>query len=237
MDPIEGEFICRKCQTPLSVLRILVSKKGFALLDVVCSKKHEGKRKFDMQHQNEWMPIVIKHLYSCPRCGSNLTDLKQKSEGEATVLLLNCATHSKIRKIVSTSFWYAMDALRKQLAAKPAYPPGYVPYPAQYPPATYPTTYQTPNPASPPPPSAYPPPPNAYSAPPSPGAYPPTARPLETISSPKIEGSHPAPPPSNVSSAQKAAPTNLATQKMCPACGEEITPGAKFCTSCGSEIE
>lgn len=235
MDPIEGEFICRKCQTPLSVLRILVSKKGFALLDVVCSKKHEGKRKLDMQHQNEWMPIVIKHLYSCPRCGANLTDLKQKSEGDVTVLLLNCATHSKIRKIISTSFWYAMDALRKQLAAKPAYPPGYpASYPPAYPPAPYPTTYQTTAITSPPPPSAYPPPPSAYSAPPPSGAYPPTAPPPETISPPKIEGSQLASPPP--SSGQKGE-TSLANQKMCPACGEEITPGAKFCTSCGTEIE
>lgn len=233
MDPIEGEFICRKCQSPLSVLRILVSKKGAALFEVICQKRHEGKRRFDMQRQNEWMPTVIKHLYICPRCAATLTDVKQKSEGDLTTLLLNCPTHGKLKKIVSTSFWYAMDSLRKQLAARPAYPPGYPPtYPAQYPPVPYPTTYQTTaNPASPPPPSAYPPPPGTYSAPP------PVSPPPETISPPSLEASQPSSTPSRKSNAPKAAPDDSATPKMCPACGEEITPGARFCTNCGSEIE
>ena len=232
MDPIEGEFICRKCQTPLSVLRILVSKKGAALFEVICPKKHEGKRRFDMQRQNEWMATVIKHLYSCPRCSANLTDVKQKVEGELTVLLLNCPTHGKLKKMVSTSFWYAMDALRKQLAAKPAYPSGYPPtYPAQYPPGPYPTTYQATASPSPPPPSAYPQQSNAYSSPPPPAASPPP----ETISPPTKEVSFPS--SSNASNASKAAADESNGPKMCPACGEEITPGARFCTNCGSEIE
>jgi len=223
MDPIEGEFTCRKCQTPLSILRIIVSKKGTALFEVLCLKKHEGKRRFDMQRQNEWMATVIKHLYSCHRCGANLIDVRQKTEGEFTILLLSCPTHGKLKKIVSTSFWYAMDALRKQLAAKPAYPAGYPPtYPAQYPPMPFPTSV--------PPPSAYSTSPNAYPSPAPTGAYPPSSPPpAETVSSPKTEVPSP--------STSKAVSDDITTQKMCPACGDEITPGARFCTNCGSEIE
>lgn len=196
MEPIEGEFICRKCQTPLNIFTIKVSPKGFVFFNVMCPKKHSGQRKFNMAQQNEWMPIVIKHLYMCPRCSSNLTDVKQKTEGDKTVLLLNCPTHGKVKKIISTSFWYAMDALRKQLSARPAYPSAYPPnYPAQYPP-TYPAPgYQQPPPANP------------YSAPPSGGYSPPPAgppqRPPETISPPQFEVAPPTPPKSSSSPARE----------------------------------
>jgi len=226
MDPIEGEFICRKCQQPLSIDRILVSKKGFALFEVRCSKNHTGKRKLNMSQQNEWMPTVIKHLYQCPRCSSNLTDIRQKTEKDKTMLLLNCPTHSKIKKVVSTSFWYAMDALRKQLSARLAYSASYaVPYaPQQYPPGQYPPqgqTYQQP-------PSAPPPQPNTF-APPS------ASSPPETISPPQHEITPPSAPPAS-SGLPDTTGSNIDAKDFCPACGEEITSGAQFCTNCGTEL-
>ncbi|HUX99703.1 MAG TPA: zinc ribbon domain-containing protein [Candidatus Deferrimicrobium sp.] len=228
MDKIEGEFICRKCQSPLSIYRILVSKKGYALLEVACQNKHSGKRKFEMQQQNEWMPTTIKHLYICPRCSADLTDLRQKTDGDLTVLLLNCPTHGKIKKVISTSFFYAMDALRKQLTARPAYPAG---YPAAYPPAApYPSTYPPqPYPAQAPPPTGFPQPP--------PGQYPPTSSPPPaTVSPPQFEVAPPIPPstpPASVASPERTT----GGPDLCPVCGEEITPGAMFCTSCGSELK
>ncbi len=237
MDPIEGEFICRKCQKPLSIDRILVSKKGFALFEVRCESKHAGKRKFNMSQQNEWMPTVIKHLYQCPKCSSNLTDIRQKTEKDKTTLMLNCPTHSKIKKVVSTSFWYAMDALRKQLFAKPAYPAGFPgPYGQQQPPpGQYPPTYpqqQFPQPGSQPP--AYQQPPGSFPSP-SPSAPP------ETISPPKMDAapSTPSLATSSSPSSTDFSPTggNIDAGDFCPACGEEITSGAKFCTNCGTELE
>lgn len=241
MDPIEGEFICRKCQTPLSISKILVSKKGFALLEVRCQKKHSGKRKFNMAQQNEWMPTVIRHLYMCPKCGSNLTDIKQKTEGDKTILLLNCPTHGKIKKVISTSFWYAMDALRKQLAARPAYPSAYPGQFAQpYPPSTYPPPYTQPTyPAQQPPAPAFTPPPGN---PPTPGQYPsPNSPQPETISPPQLEVSPPSPtptsPPSSNSIELPPSGDTIDAGNICPACGEPISPGAKFCTNCGTELE
>ncbi|MHA1264149.1 MAG: zinc ribbon domain-containing protein [Candidatus Helarchaeota archaeon] len=234
MDPIEGEFLCRKCQKPLSIDKILVSKKGFALFEVRCPNKHTGKRKFNMQQQNEWMPTVIKHLYECPRCGSNLTDIRQKTDKDKTLLILNCPTHGKIKKIVSTSFWYAMDALRKQLFAKPAYPASYPgPYaPQQYPPGQYPPTYQQSPPGAPPqqPPVYNPASPETF-------APPPTTPTISNPSSPE-ERSIPNPPASS-STPMDISPTggDLNVGDFCPVCGEEITPGAKFCTNCGTELE
>ncbi|NVM52993.1 MAG: zinc-ribbon domain-containing protein [Candidatus Helarchaeota archaeon] len=231
MDPIEGEFICRKCQKQLSIGKIMVSKKGFALFEVQCSNKHAGKRKFNMQQQNEWMPSVIKHLYECPKCGFNLTDIRQRTEGDKTLLLLNCPTHGKIKKVVSTSFWYSMDALRKQLSARPAYPPAYPgPYPPQqYPPGQYPPTYPQ-QPSGP------------YSTQkPNTFTQPPASASPETITPPQIGGVPQTPTPGSPSSPidTQISPTgsNIDAGDFCPACGEEITPGAKFCTNCGTEID
>ncbi|TFG05859.1 MAG: zinc-ribbon domain-containing protein [Promethearchaeota archaeon] len=225
MDPIEGEFICRKCQKPLSINKIVVSKKGFALFEVQCSNKHAGKRKLNMSQQNEWMPSVIKHLYECPKCEANLTDLRQKTEKDMTLLLLNCPTHGKIKKSISTSFWYAMDALRKQLFQKPAYPSN---YPAPYPPQTYP-------PGQYPPPQGYPP--QGAPAP----TYPPPSQP-ETFAPPPSTAQQPELPPQPTASSPTAAPlsptgSDINAGDFCPACGEEITSGAKFCTNCGTELE
>ncbi len=235
MDPIEGEFICRKCQSPLSIDRILVSKKGFAIFEVRCQKKHDGKRKFNMAQQTEWMPSVIKHLYICPRCNSNLTDIRQKTEGDKTVLLLNCPTHGKMKKVVSTSFWYAMDALRKQLSARPAYPAAYPgPYQTQYPPGSYPPPYTQPG---------YQQPPSPYAAPPPTGTTPPPPPP-ETISPPQFEvnppiqtTNKPVSPTSPSSAGSPSLENDLGAGDICPACGEPISPGAKFCTNCGTELE
>ena len=203
----------------------MVSKKGYASFEVTCPHKHSGKRKFNMAQQNEWMPAVIKHLYMCPRCGANLTDLRQKTEGDRTLILLNCPTHSKIKKAVSTSFWYAMDALRKQLSARPAYPPA---YPGPYPPQQYPPGYQQQ--------------PYGQSQPqPSPYAQPPaTNHPPDTVSPPQMEVTPPTPPPAEPSGVGEITlPTgnNIDAGDFCPACGEEITSGAKFCTNCGTELE
>ncbi|MHA1129339.1 MAG: zinc-ribbon domain-containing protein [Candidatus Helarchaeota archaeon] len=241
MDPIEGEFICRKCQTPLSINKILVSKKGFAIFEVRCQKKHTGKRKLNMAQQNEWMPTVIKHLYLCPRCNSNLTDIKQKTEGDRTILVLNCPTHGKIKKVISTSFWYAMDALRKQISARPAYPAGYPgPYGQQYPPGAYPSPY--PQPGYPPqqtPGTPFAPPPGTIPNTP-PGTYPPASPPPETISPPALEVTPPSnAPPSSAQSNRIELPSSgdsLGAGDICPACGEPISPGAKFCTNCGTEL-
>ncbi len=246
MDPIEGEFICRKCQTPLSINKIIVSKKGYAILEVRCQKKHSGKRKFNMAQQNEWMPSVIKHLYMCPRCMSNLTDIKQKVEGDRTLLLLNCPTHGKVKKAISTSFWYAMDALRKQLSARPAYPAGYpgaYGQPGYQPTGNYPP-YQQPGYPSQTPGTPLAQPPGAQ--PNQSGAYPPaspssTSPPPNTVSPPALEVSSPSEPPS--SSPQPStielpsSAESLGAGDICPACGEAISPGAKFCTNCGTELE
>ncbi|MFX1293470.1 MAG: zinc ribbon domain-containing protein [Promethearchaeota archaeon] len=239
MNPIEGEFFCRKCQNPLSILKIIVSKKGFAIFEVQCPKKHSGKRRFNMAQQTEWMPAVIKHLYLCPKCGSTLSDVRQKTAGDKTGLILNCPTHGKIKKAISTSFWYAMDALRKQLSARPAYPSS---YPQQYPASNIPPSYQqtgyqqlTPN-------NPY----GAHSAstkhPLPAGQYPPPPiAPPETVSPPNLEVVPPTRPsaPSNTSNTIEIPHygDNINAGDICPACGEPISQGAKFCTNCGTELE
>lgn len=139
---MEYEFICSKCRNLFSIEKIVIGKKGRAMFDLVCPKKHTDKQYLNAYLMNDWVPSVARQLYLCPKCGLKLTDISRATDDKKTTLMLNCPTHFKIKKVVSNDFWFKMVSYKKHIADKKKLAQQPIPTPArsQAPSETTPST-------------------------------------------------------------------------------------------------
>lgn len=199
---------CPRCGQDRVVFYVKV-KGPYAILKTVCPNDRSKKAiRFPLNTRDQWIRQLAENIYRCSICGQTLQGpAKVSRDGRWIVLYMECPTHG-----LRDSKRYIIDSIY------PAIESFHNPMGAQ----RGPPTFGPPSPAYPPlppPGAAYPPPPpNTAPLPPPPHTMAPPPPPPDAFT----------PPPS-----QNA----VADLQFCPDCGGKITPGALFCTQCGSAIE
>ncbi len=109
-------FVCKGCKNLISVHKATLGAKGVVKLSFICPKGHRGKRTLYMNKQHEWMSSMIKALYRCLKCGAHVSKVKQRITGGKAILVFKCPKHGRMRKAISDSLWYAIEAASSKIA-------------------------------------------------------------------------------------------------------------------------
>ena len=99
----------------MGLQKAILKSKGYVVVETICPKGHRGKQKLDMGKQTKWMPDVIKALNKCLKCEEHLALVRKRISGGKAVLIFNCSKHKRMRKALTDSVFYAIDAAQTQM--------------------------------------------------------------------------------------------------------------------------
>ena len=96
-------FSCNRCGEPLYI-RSAEMKDKILTMDVQCLRGHRSVRRLSENQANEMAHEVFKKLYTCTDCGSNMTHIEERGQGNSIEGVFLCPIHGPQKREFPQSF-------------------------------------------------------------------------------------------------------------------------------------